>query len=367
MQNDKINANQAIFCIVMFSFGSSVVIGISTALIQDSLVAILIATVMAVPIYLLYSRIFVLFPEKNIFEIAEELFGKIGGKVISILLFWYTLHLAALVIRDFSEFTQITSLQETPQLAIMIILTLTTIYVARSGMHNIGKGSVISFFLVSFVVFLTFLLATRQLRFDDLFPLFEHSPGEFAQTSFDIFAFPFGEAVVFLCLGYAFPKEKQHKIFMIALLIILVMFLNIFIRNFVVLGERMMEISLYPSYITARIIEISDFVARVEGLISSNFLLGGIIKISVCILAAANGAKSIFGLKDAKTMIVPMGILSLALCTLLYSNTTELFTFSKYYAYYAIPFQIIIPLIIFIAGEIYVRKQKKNIVSEPVS
>ncbi|MEM5768529.1 MAG: GerAB/ArcD/ProY family transporter, partial [Bacillota bacterium] len=108
------------------------------------------------------------------------------------------------------------------------------------------------------------------------------------------------------------------------------------------------------------IIEIGDSVARFEGLISSNFLLAGIVKISVCILAAAKGLSSLFHLNDHQTMVLPCGMLAMALCTILYKNLMDMFGFLDYYCYYAFPFQVLIPLAILIAGEIQIRKQKNK-------
>lgn len=107
-----------------------------------------------------------------------------------------------------------------------------------------------------------------------------------------------------------------------------------------------------------RITEIGNFVARFEGLISSNFILAGIVKISLCLLAAARGVKALFCLDDHKAFVLPCGILAMALCSILYKNLMDMFAFINYYFYYAFPFQVLIPFIIFIAGEIHCKRQK---------
>lgn len=360
MQNEKLSLNQAVFSIVLFNFGSSVVMGISTSVKQDTLLSILLATLVAVPLFLMYARILKLFPQKGLFEISETLFGKAGGILVTLLFVWYSIHLAALVLRNFSEFTQSSSMLETPQLPIMILMLLTTIYLARSNIHAIGKWSVVAFFLVLIVVLATFTTSLRQINIDDILPILEHPPALIAQTGFQIFSFPYAESVIFLCLGSSFSKQKPKKIFLRSLVLIFIIFLLVFTRNLVLLGQKMMEISFFPSYVTARIIEIGDFLARIEGLISSNFLLAGIVKISVCLLVAAKGLTHLFHLNHHRSMVAPVGMLVLALCTILYKNTMDMFNFLNYYAYYAFPFQVILPLVILITGEIYVRKQKKK-------
>ncbi len=361
MQNEKVTLSQAVYTIVLFNFGSSVIMGINTSVNQDAWLPIIIATALSVPVFFIYSRILKLFPEKNLFEISEVLLGKVGGKIITVMFIWYSIHLAALVLRNFSEFTQISSMPETPQLPIMILMITTTIYLARSSMRAIGKWSVAAIFLASFVVIFTFVASIHQVKLSDLLPFMEHPPAEIAKTSFQIFSFPYAETVIFLCVGGGFHKEnKPFKMFSYALLMILIVFLLVFFRNLTLLGRSMMAISFFPSYVTARIIEIGDFLARIEGSISSNFLLAGIVKISVCLLAAAKGLSNLFKLKGYRPMVLPVGMIVLALCSILYKNTMDMFIFIEYYPYYALPFQIIIPLIICILGEVYARKQKNK-------
>ncbi|MGI6161979.1 MAG: GerAB/ArcD/ProY family transporter [Christensenellales bacterium] len=360
-KNSNITPHQAVLSLVLFNFGSSVIMGINTKVNQDAWIAILLATLIAVPLFLIYARILKLFPKKDIFEISDLLFGKWGSKAIAILFTWYALFLAALVLRNFSEFTEITSMPETPQLPIMILMILTTIYLARSDMRAIGKWSVIMVFLVLLVVLLTFSASMQQMRLDDILPIFEHPPEQIAQTTFQIFSFPYAETVMFLGVANSFKKDgRPYKMLFYGLILIFIIFLLVFLRNLSLLGRTMMALSFFPSYVTARIIEIGDFIARIEGSISSNFLLAGIVKISIILMVAAKGLTKMFNLKNYRTMVLPAGMIVLALCAILYENTMQMYAFIDYYAYYAFPFQVIIPLAILIAGEIHTRKQKNR-------
>lgn len=347
------------FSVVLFNFGSSVVMGINTEVGQDSWIAILAATLLAMIFFLMYSRILQLFPEKNLFQIAELLFGKIGGKVVSVFFVWYALHLAALILRNFSEFTQVTAMPETPQLPIMILMVLTAGYLARSGMGAIGKWSILGTLFVLCVVFFTSASSIFQMETGDLLPILRSPARQMADATLQIFAFPYAETVLFLCVGDAFGREiKPRKILTHALMITLLIFLLVFFRNLTVLGRSLMKISYFPSYVMARIIEVGNFLERIEGSISSNFLIAGILKIAVCLVAFSKGVSSLIGSKDCRALVLPAGMLSLALCAILYSNTMEMFDFFRYYFYYAAPFQWIIPAALWIAGEIYVKRAK---------
>jgi spore germination protein KB len=53
-------------------------------------------------------------------------------------------------------------------------------------------------------------------------------------------------------------------------------------------------------------------------------------------------------------------MLAMGLCAILFKSTMEMFAFAAYYPYYAIPFQILIPLVVWIGGEIHVKRNKQQ-------
>lgn len=361
MHNEKVTFHQAIYSIALYCFGSSVIMGVSTDAKQDSWIAILLAALFISPVFLAYARIMRLFPEKNLFEIMEILFGKVVGGIFTALLTWYAIHLAALVLRDFAEFIQVLDLPETPQLPIMILIALTTVYLAQGGMKAIGKWSVVAICFVSFVVALTFSMPIRQMNFKNLLPVMECCPAFLAKNSLPLVAFPYGESVIFLCLADSFRKQDSpYKLYFASLLLIVIFFLLVFVRNLALLGLTMMEASYFPSYLAVRIVEVGDFFARIESSISSNFILAGILKQSACLLAASKGIVRLFRLPCEQTFVLPAGMLALALCAILYQSTMEMMAFLEYYFYYSLPFQVIIPLIVWVAAEIHTRRQKKQ-------
>lgn len=357
MKNEKATFAQMMFSIVLFNFGSSVVMGISGSVAQDAWAAILLGAVCAVPLFCVYARLFRLFPEKGLFEILEIIFGKVGGKILTVIFIWYALHLCSIILGNFTIFTQTASMPETPQLPIMILMILTTAYLARSSMRAIGKWAMVAIFLVVFVVLLTFVTAIPQLKWDALLPVFEHPPAQIAQAAFDVFSFPYAESVLFLCLAGSFSKkDNPYKLFLFSLLIILGVFIVVIVRNITLMGTTLSSMNYFPSYMMARIIGIGDFLARIEGSISSNFLFAGIVKIAVCLLAASKGIASLFNLEDYRSVVLPTGLLAMAICASLYKNVMGIFAFIPYYPYYAFLFQVILPLAVWIAGEIYVKK-----------
>lgn len=360
MRSEKVSMTQGVLAILLFNFGSSVIRGVSNGAGQDAWISIIMASVMAALLFLLYARIMRLFPEKDLFEIMETVFGKVVGKILSALMICYAVLLAAHVLRDFAEFTEISAMPETPQLPIMIIMVLAAVYLALSRMRAIGKWSVAAVFIVLFVVLFTFSMAIPMLKLDMLRPFLSHSPSQLAKASVQVFTFPFAETVIFLCLAGAFrKKDSPYKLLLYALLLTAVVFLLIFLRNLSVLGLKLREICYFPSYVAARIIEIGSFLSRIEGSISSNFLLADMVKTSACLLAAGKGFTSLFNLRNYRYTVPAAGVISLILANVLYKNTMQMFVFFDENPYLALPFQVAIPLAVWIAGEIHIKRLRR--------
>lgn len=357
MRKETMTFTQAVFTLVLFIFGSSVVVGVSGEAGQDAWLSLLIAATMMVPLMLVYARIMRLYPETDLFDILEILFGKILGRVFIVLITWYAIHLCSLVLRNFTEFLQIVAFPETPQLPMMISLILVTAYMAVSGENIMGKWSMIMLPIVVLTVFLTIVMAVADLDFTRLEPVLAHGMQKVLSGAYQTLTFPFAETVLFLGIAGTVSKEiNPYKMYGSAILISSIILLSVILRNITVLGVPMVSASYFPSYTTARILHISDFLTRIEGSITMNFLLAGITKITLCLIVAAKGISKLFATKDCKRMIMPVSMLTVALCAIVYNSAMEMFGFIKYYQIYAIPFQVLIPLLVWITAEIRAKR-----------
>lgn len=347
---------------LLFTFGSSVVVGINTQTVQDSWIALIVGALIACPVLLIYARILRLYPGKTLFEIMDQVLGKTVGKILCVLISWYAIHLCALVIRNFSEFMEISTMPETPQLPIMILILLVTIYLVKSGVRTMGKWAISMFGLVLGVVIFTVVLSISKADFENLLPIMEHTPSEILSSSVYIASFPFMETMLFLCMADYFGKQDNpYKMYLYSLAGGTVIFLLVILRNLTILGQALMKIEYFPSFVTARIISIGNILPRIEGSISTNFVLGGIMKIAICMIAAVKGVSHLFGIEETRRMIAPVGLLALALAATVYKSALEMFDFINYYWIYAFPFQVMIPLAVWLAAEIARRKKRRGI------
>lgn len=359
MLNETLTFRQAIYLMIMFIFGSSIVMGVSTEIKQDAWISLLLSLVIVIPNVIIYARILKLFPQMDIFDITQQLFGKIISKIIIVLFSSYALHLASIVLRNFSEFIEIVAMPETPQLPIMLVMVLVTAYMAKVGVEALGKWAVFTFFIVVTVVILTVIFSVNVMEFTNIMPIANHKFSDIAKSAFSLFTFPFVETVLFMAILNSIKKtDSPYKIYIFSILISTMILLLVILRNLFVLGVPMTMSHYFPSFVTARIINIGDFISRIESSISLNLILTGITKITVCLLVATKGFSKLFNIPNYRKLLMPITLLVLALCPIIYKNTMEMFDFIKVYQYYSMPFQIVIPLLIWITAEIKVRKNK---------
>ena len=85
-----------------------------------------------------------------------------------------------------------------------------------------------------------------------------------------------------------------------------------------------MSRQIFPSYISASFINIGDFIQRIEAIISFNFIFAGFVKICICLLVAVKGFCKVFGLKEYKLMVAPLGLAMMTLACIIYTGTGEM-------------------------------------------
>lgn len=358
MNNEIMSSKQAISTVILYVIGSTLVIGGSSMPKQDSWISMILGYIIVLPLIFVYARILQLYPEKNLFEIIIEIFGNVIGKIFVILFTFYALHLGGLVFRNFSEFVQVTSMPETPQFVTILLLGLLCIYIVKSGLNTFGKWCLIATPILCFVVLMTVILGFKDFQFSNLLPVYVQNKNVIPKAAFSNFTFPFGETILFTTiLSVVRPKYKIYKVYYLGITIAAIVIIAGIFRNILLLGVTSYSTSYYPSFDAARLISIGDFLTRIEGTISANFLLAVFVKISVCLFAASKGITKIFDIDNYKKMVLPCSLIMITICLIVYKNAMEMFEWISVYKYYALPFQVALPLLILVVAEY---KNRKN-------
>ncbi len=358
MVENALNKKQIQALIIMFIFGTTLVLGVNTRANQDSWIAIAIAVVLILPMVIIYGKILSLYPGKNLFDILIEVFGKLFGKTVCSLYIFYSIHLGSMVLRNCSEFIKIQNMQETPMILTSCFMIMLSIYTASVGIINVGRLSKVTFKIVALFVILITILNIPNMDFTNILPILNTEPKVLMKSSFEIFAFPFGETVLIMALfSEVNKKENPTHIYLKSILISALLLITANLRNLFVLGTKTIDLVYFTSYFSTSVISVGEFFTRFEVIIAINFLTASFVKLSVCVLVSCIGLSKLLNIDNYRVTAVPCGLIVLTMSTKLYSNTAQMFDFIKTYPYYAFPFEVLFPIIIYITAKI---KQKKN-------
>lgn len=363
MSIERISNRQLFSTMVLFVIGSSLIVGVAAQVDVDKWIAILIALVAAIPTTLMYIKLLSFFPEKNLFEIFPLVLGKWIGQIFVVLYTWYAFHVGAMVLRNFGEFVNMMAMQETPMMVPMLLMTLTCVWMVKEGIEVLGRSAFFLLPIVIVIIVIVQLLCIPQFELQFLMPLLGEGWEPVFEAAFSTYTFPFAETVLVAAV-FCCPKHKKapYKTFVGGLAVGALIILMVTFRNILVLGATLQQNPYFPSYIAVGRIRIGDFLQRIEVTVSLVFVIGAFIKIGICLLAASYGVKKLAGLKDYRSVVLPIGILMTLLGQILYQNTMEMVQWAfDIYSYYALPFQLFLPLLLLIIA--WIRKRREN--SEP--
>ena len=354
MNTEVISDKQGISLIIMFIVGTSIVLIMGVDAKQDLWLANIFAVIMALPMVLIYSSLHRLFPKKDLFDILEICMGRFIGKIIILLYSSFAFFLSSLIVRDFGEFFVTVAAPETPMIVPMFIMALLGAWIVIEGIETMGRWA--EFFLPVTIVllFITVLLLIPQMKINNIRPMLYSGIKPVIKGAFGPFSFPFAETVIFTMVFSTFKTDKSsYKVYLSGLLIGGIIIVINSVVNIFVLGIDVASTIYFPFYATLSRLNIGDFLQRLQIVIAFIFLLGGFIKLSICLLAASKGISKLFGYTDYRFIVLPF---SLLLINLSYLITDSLMYFIewdiKIWPYYAFLFQVILPIIIFVAAKV---------------
>ncbi|HOK43930.1 MAG TPA: endospore germination permease [Thermoclostridium caenicola] len=346
MGKTRISGLQLFMLLSGFLFGSTVILAPALGAKNDAWLAIIIGGTGGALLMLIYAAISLLNPSKTLVEILKEKMGKVLGSIIAVLYIWYFIHLASLVFRDFGEFICTVTFPETPMTVLISIFALGVVYGVNGGVEVMGRmGELLVPIIPTFILIVSVSLITVN-DFTAFLPVLENGMGPVLKAALSYITFPFGETVAFLML---FPnlnrKEKLKKIVFVSAALSALISIVIFFRDISVLGSDLMSrVTFVPHSTTLLFPE-----ANVEPLVDINLMIGGEAKIGVCIYAATKAISQVAGIENYTNLTRAVGAFCVVLSVWDFENVLDLFSWTeRIYSYYAITFQVIIPLILLV-------------------
>lgn len=315
---------------------------------HESWIPVVIGALISIPIIYMFRTFMVMFPDKNLLQIFEEVFGKFVGKFLSIAMLWFYLTVSALNVSDLANFVKITFLPETPRLFTTLCCVLLSVWAVRHGFGVVSRyGSL--FTIIEFGIVITSLIfLANQMKFSNFLPIFSLPFMKYVQSTHIITVIPISEIMVFLmitpCVRKLEPKQVTKYWFLGAAMGIIVL-LAVLMRDIAVLGNALHFFNL-PGLVSLRLVNLGEALSRLEILFAVGIMLLLFFKITVLVYASTVALATLFGTVQYKNLALITGVFIVIYSPTLYDSGIEHVTSARAYeAFTNGLFEVVIPFI----------------------
>lgn len=362
MNNSQISQKQAILMVAIFIIGTSSLTIMALDAKKDMWIANLLGASTCALIMLLYARLINIIPGKDFFETLEYFFGKIGSKIVILIFIWYAIFACSQVFRNFGQFVVTVGLKETPFVVVIFLQMLLCAMAARSGIEVLGRLAEVSIIPVISFMILSAILVSQNMDISNILPVLDEGVTPIAKGALGVLSFPLAETIIFLFLFPAFKKGTSvKKIFLTGLLISFPIIFITSLSGLLVLGVNLAENSYYPIFTAMATINYGNFLQRLEIIAAFFFVLSAFFKISIYLLGISKGTAKLFGFKNYRFIIIPISFLTINVAIYSFDSVIDYHEWTyKVWPYYAMVFQVLLPLILLIIIQIKLYVQKRT-------
>jgi spore germination protein KB len=321
---------------------------------QNLWISIILSILISMPIMFIYSRLYELFPEKNILEVTEICFGKFIGKILIGLFAFYMIEETYEVLRNVAQFIATVNFGETPLIIPIIFITLLCIFTTKQGIEVTSRFS--KAFLPILIMFILFfsLSSIPNMDISNIYPVLNGGIKPIIKGLFQTFLFPFTQIVGFPIL-FSNLKEKRssYYIYFTSLFLGGMLIFLLSVTSLLVLGIESTASVYHPTYLVAARIRIGPYIQGIEILIGTTLILAAFIKTSIFLLAGCIALAHLFNFKDYRFIITPIALISINLSYIMVDNIKEYWEWTdKVWYHFAFLFQVILPVLIWSFAEI---------------
>ncbi|CAH2213456.1 GerAB/ArcD/ProY family transporter [Tepidibacter aestuarii] len=352
MNKEVISDKQCIHVIIMNMIGIETILTSGIVAKQDLWIAILLSLFTALLIILIYARIHHIFLGNDLFDILEICFGKYIGKGICILFFLHFLLGSSAIVYTISEFIIVVSLPETPKIFVMIIIMIICVWSVKAGIEVIGRTSEIFLTPIVGLIFVTILLLVPKMDINNIRPTLYRGIKPIVEGVLSITTIQFLAPMLMLIFSNFESRKSPYKVYISGLLCGGVIIFATSVTNVLVLGVNHAESLYYPSYVTVSRVDIGNVLQRMEAVAAIVFILGGVVKLSIYLLATCKGFAKICKCENYRFLVTPVALFILNQSYSFFDSTMEYLEIAKIWGYYAFLFQVILPIIIWTTAEI---------------
>lgn len=352
MQKIQINHVQLFCTMVLFLFGTAILLNIGSGAKQDAWIVTLISPLFGILLFCLYFYIYRKYPDKPLTSYVQVIWGKYIGSVVSFLYILYFIYIASRILRDFEELLVVSPYFRTSIITIGICIIFVLIYAVSLGFEVISRVATMCFgiIVIFFITLDSMFVLGGYLHFENILPVLSEGWKPVFKEIFPLnITVPYGELITFtMIFPYLNDRKKGFKYGIVAIILCGLYFTISALQFIFVLGPDVIIRSSFPALTAVAYIDIGDFVQRLDTLVIILMVVLGFIKLAVFFYCAVLGVNQLFSINPHPFINCFVGgmilLFSLVITQSYQDHIEEGLNIVPFYIH--LPFQIIIPIML---------------------
>ena len=361
LEGGRISNSQLIFMLLFTVLGTAYFFlpGISALFAgRDFWMCSALAALPSLLVILVIAKLHSFYPGLSIIQYSEKITGKAAGKVIGFLFAFWLVHTSSIIIQEFGEFMNIAFMPLTPTLVFAGVITALSGLAVYYGLEVVARAAEFLFPILLILALVLLGMAAVNIRYDMLTPFLSNGVMPVLAGSLASAAWK-GEVVVAAML-FPFlsnPGQARNTGIYAVLLISLLLVLNS-LEVAGVYGEEAKRL-LFPVLNVARDINLLNFFQRMEAILLVAWIAGLFAKLTVFYYCAVLALAQWSGLTSYRPLVMPLGVLMIALGAHNYRNVTELSNFiTLTWPFYGLSLELLLPGLLLLVA---VLRKKKTV------
>lgn len=273
------------------------------------------------------------FNDLTIIEYSEKILGKYIGKIVGIYYTGFLLMSCVIIVATFVEILDTTMFIETPTWVTAIIMLLTCTYISYKGLEPIARGAEVFVPFILGVILLFIILGYNIYDFTVLLPVLKDSTFKELNVGAIDRSIKFSDIII---LAMVTPHlERKEDIKNICKIHYIFINYNSIINNNYSSSFRYRICKAYnffPFFTFNRLINLFDFIQRIDVLSVVGWIMGNIGKIAGYLYFTTVAFRQTINKQKNQPYIIPMAIIIL-ITTVLIKNKRSLLSAGKLLEY----------------------------------
>lgn len=305
---------------MLFEFGTALVIPIGQQANQGVWIAILMAMPGGILVYLAYDYLYRQFPDVSPSAYMRKIVGKYIGWPLGLVYITFFVHVAARNLREAGDLIVTAAYDQTPLMVIQAVMLIAAIYILGKGTEVFFRMGEIYFIVITILGLLGngVVLMSGDVDLKNLLPLLGDGWGTIMRTAYPhIFIFPFAEMFAFsVVLPHLNDRKAAKKTGVLAIVSSGLILTWTHALELSVVGGDIYSRSTFPLFTAISLVKVGDFLQRLDAIVLLTLIIGVFFKMSVyCYVATVVGA-DLFRVPDQTKLVYPIALVVLVVSTM---------------------------------------------------